>query len=61
MYRFDTRGDKEYLKVLVVELSIQPHLEINYLQQSDQSQSSMIVLIVVATSMVTIIVIAIVL
>ena len=27
---------KEYLKVLAAELSIQPHLEINYLQQSDQ-------------------------
>ena len=33
IYRFDTRGAKEYLKVLEVELSIQPHLEINYLQQ----------------------------
>ena len=36
IYRFDTRGAKEYLKVLAAELSIQPHLEINYLQQSDQ-------------------------
>ena len=30
-YRFDTRGAKEYLKVLAAELSIQQHLEINYL------------------------------
>ena len=36
IYRFDTRGAKEHLEVLAVELSIQPHLEINYLQQSDQ-------------------------
>ena len=36
IFRFNTRGAKEYLKVLAVELSIQPHLEINYLQQSDQ-------------------------
>ena len=36
IYRFDTRGAKEYLKVLAAELSIQPHLEINYLQQYDQ-------------------------
>ena len=36
IYRFDTRAAKEYLKVLVAELSIQPYLEINYLQQSDQ-------------------------
>ena len=36
IYRFDTRGANEYLKVLAVELSTQPHLEINYLQQSDQ-------------------------
>ena len=36
IYRFDTRGAKEYLQVLAAELSIQPHLEINYLQQSDQ-------------------------
>ena len=36
IYRFDTRGAKEYLKVLAAELSIQPHLEINYLQQCDQ-------------------------
>ena len=33
IYRFDTRGAKEYLKVLTAKLSIQPHLEINYLQQ----------------------------
>ena len=26
IYRFDTRGAKEYLQVLAVELSIQPHL-----------------------------------
>ena len=32
---FDLKGAKEYLKVLAAELSIQPHLEINYLQQSD--------------------------
>ena len=32
IYRFDTRRAKEYLKVLAVELSVQPHLEINYLQ-----------------------------
>ena len=36
IYRFDTRGAKEYLQVLAAELSIQPHLEINYLQQGDQ-------------------------
>ena len=36
IYRFDTRGAKEYLKVLVAELSIQTHMVINYLQQSDQ-------------------------
>ena len=36
IYRFDTRGAKEYLQVLATELSIQSHLEINYLQQSDQ-------------------------
>ena len=36
IYLFDTRGAKEYLQVLAAELSIQPHLEINYLQQSDQ-------------------------
>jgi hypothetical protein len=35
IYRFDTRGAKEYLQVLAAELSIQPHLEINYLQQYD--------------------------
>ena len=33
IYRFDTRGAKEYFKVLAAELSIQPHLEINCLQQ----------------------------
>ena len=38
IYRFDTRGAKEYLKVLAAELSIQPQLEINYLQQSDHSK-----------------------
>ena len=27
IYRVDTRGAKEYTQVLVVELSIQPHLE----------------------------------
>ena len=58
IYRFDTRGAKEYLKVLAAELSIQPHLEINYLQESDQYQSSLIVLIVVTAAMVTVIVIA---
>ena len=36
IYRFDTRGAKEYFQQLAAELSIQPHLEINYLQQSDQ-------------------------
>ena len=36
IYRFDTRGAKEFLNVLAAKLSIQPHLEINYLQQSDQ-------------------------
>ena len=34
IYRFDTRGAKEYLKVLAAELSIQPHLETYYLHQS---------------------------
>ena len=36
IYRFDTRGAKEYLQVLETELSIQSFLQINYLQQSDQ-------------------------
>ena len=36
IYRIDIRGAKEYLKVLAAELSIQPHLGINYLQQRDQ-------------------------
>ena len=36
IYRFDTRGAKGYWKVLAAELSIQPNLEINYLQQRDQ-------------------------
>ena len=27
IYRFDTRGAKEYSQVLAVELSIQPHLD----------------------------------
>ena len=31
IYRFNTMGAKEYLQVLAAELSIQPHLEINYL------------------------------
>ena len=31
IYWFDTRGAKEYLQVLAAKLSIQPHLEINYL------------------------------
>ena len=42
------------MQVLAAELSIQPHLEINYLQQGDHSQSSMIVLMVVATTIVTV-------
>ena len=46
---FDTRGAKEYLYVLVAELSIQPHLVINYLRQSDQQHNNMIVLIAVVT------------
>ena len=50
IYRFDTRGAKEYFKVLAAELSIQPHLEINYLQQSN-----MIVLIVVEAATVTVV------
>ena len=58
IYRFDTRGAKEYLKVLAAELSIQPHLEINYLQQSDQQHSSLIVLTIVAATTVTVTVIA---
>ena len=36
IYRFDTRGAKEYLHVVAAELSIKPHVEINYLQKSDQ-------------------------
>ena len=48
IYWFDTRGAKEYLQVLEVELSIQPLLEINYMQQSDQEQSSMEVTVTVA-------------
>ena len=36
IYRFGTWGAKEYLQVLAVDLSIQPHLEIKYLQQSDR-------------------------
>ena len=55
IYRFDTRGAKEYLKVLAAEVSIQPHLDINYLQQSN-----MIVLIIVTAVTVTITVIAVV-
>ena len=51
-------GAKEYWQVLATELSIQPHLVINYLQQSDQLKSSMIVLIVVATTIVTVTAIA---
>ena len=58
IFRFDTRGAKEYLRVLAAELSIQPHLEINYLQQRDQYQSNMIVLIVAATTIVKVTVIA---
>ena len=46
---------------LAAELSIQPHLEINYMQQRDQWQSNMIVLIIVAVVIVTVTVIAIVL
>ena len=61
IYRFDTRGAKVYLKVLAAKLSIQQHLEINYLQQSDQQQSSMIVLIIVAATTVTVTVIAVIL
>ena len=61
IYRFDTRGAKEYFKVLAAELSIQPHLEISYVQQSDQSQSSLIVLIVVTAAIVVVTVIAVVL
>ena len=49
------------MEVLVAEVSIQAHLEIKYLQQSDQYESSMIVLILVATGIVTITVIAVVL
>ena len=36
IYRFETREAKEYLQVLAAEFSIQPHLEINCLQQYDQ-------------------------
>ena len=36
IYWFDTTRAKEYLQVLAAEFSIQPHPEINYLQQSDQ-------------------------
>ena len=43
------------MKVLAAELSIQPHLEINYLQQS-----SLIVFIIVTAAMVTVTMIAIV-
>ena len=46
------------MKVLAAELSIQPHLEINYLQQRDQYQSNMIVLIIVTAAMVMVTVIA---
>ena len=31
IYKFDTRAAKEYLRVLAVEFSIQPQLEIKYL------------------------------
>ena len=58
IYRFDTWGAKEYFQVLVVELSIQAHLEIKYLQQGDRQHSNMIVSIVVATTIVTVTVIA---
>ena len=61
IYRFDTRGAKEYLKVLAAELSMQPHLEINYLQKSDKQQSSKIVLIIVAAVTATVTVIAVIL
>ena len=44
------------MKVLAAELSIQPHLEINYLQQS-----SLIVLIVVTAATVTVTVVAVIL
>ena len=44
------------MKVLAAELSIQPHLEINYLQQS-----SMIVLMIAAVVTVTVTVIAVIL
>ena len=56
IYRFDTRGAKEYLQLLAAELSIQPHLEINYMQQSN-----MIVLIIVTATMVMVTVIAVIL
>ena len=36
IYRFNTRGANKYLKVLEAEFSIQPDLEINYLQQGEQ-------------------------
>ena len=36
IFRFNTRGAKEYFNVLEAELSIQPHLENTYLQQRDQ-------------------------
>ena len=42
------------MKVLAAKLSIQPHLEINYLKQHDQKQSNMIVSIIVVVAMVTV-------
>ena len=61
IYRFDTSGAKEYLQVLATELSIQSHLETNYLQQSDQLHSNIIVLIVVTAAIVMVTMIAVVL
>ena len=49
------------MEVLVAEVSIQAHLEIKYLQQSDQYESSMIVLIIATVATVTVTMVAVIL
>ena len=46
IYRFDSRGAKEYRQALTVELSIQPHLRYTYLQQDINSNCDMEVMVV---------------
>ena len=54
------KGSQRIFASIRSELSIQPHLEINYLQQYDQQHNNMIILIAVVTVMVTVIMITIV-